>query len=124
MPRPGREIGVLADAPVELERRRDLATNRRRCCSHSSASVLATLIDDDEAEVDGDLGQLRALVAHRQDRTAERFEERLQCRLAAAARVGAADDEALGLASRAPRRGRRPASRPGSRGSAGRGARA
>ena len=40
----GREIGVLADALVELQRRHDLGpVGADR--SHSSASVLATLID-------------------------------------------------------------------------------
>ena len=92
----GAEIGARADAPVELQRRRDV----RPVGADPLADFGQGVGDRDrchQAEIDADLGKLGALVGHRQDRAGERFEERPQRRRQRAARVGAADDEALGL---------------------------
>src|SRR5262245_38680059 len=70
---PGREIGALPDASVELERRYDLAP-----VGADALGKFRQRIRDrhrgDQAAIDRDLGEFGAFVSHRQDRTAERAE--------------------------------------------------
>ncbi len=90
----GSEVGVGSNPTVESERRRDLAP--------VGADPLAQLGEGvrgrdggDQAHVDGDLRQLRALIPHRQDRAPELPEERGEGGGKWGLRVGATQDEAL-----------------------------
>src|SRR5262245_32808787 len=92
---PGREIGALPDAGVELERRYDLAP-----VGPDALGKFRQRIGDrdrgDQTAIDRDLGELGAFVSHRQDRTAERAEQRREGFGQRLGWIRAADDISLG----------------------------
>src|SRR5215831_17462469 len=88
---PGREIGALPDAGVELERRYDFAPVGANALGKFRQRI-GDRYRGDQTAIDRDLGELRAFVSHRQDRTAERTEHRREGLGQRLGRIGAADD--------------------------------
>src|SRR5208337_3123171 len=91
-----RQIGIRPDPAIELERWYDLRPIRPVVFAEFGERI-GDADGGDKAEVDRDLGQLGALIAHGQDWAAKGAKQCCKPRIKSRVRIGAANDIALRL---------------------------